>query len=44
MTFHERVRVLYIRFLLQDVHRFKLLRLSDMSNHLSCGRQHIAKN
>jgi hypothetical protein len=36
------VHVVCIRFLLQDEHRFKLIRLSDMSNHLSCGHQHIA--
>jgi hypothetical protein len=38
---HEHVRVICIRFLLHDVHQFKSLRLSDMSNyHLSCGSQH----
>jgi hypothetical protein len=38
---HERVRVVYIRFLFQDVHRFKSLPLLDMSNRLSCGHQHV---
>jgi hypothetical protein len=35
------VRVVCIRFPLQGVHRFELPRLSDMSNHLSCGSHHI---
>jgi hypothetical protein len=39
-TCHERVHVMCIRFLLHNVHRFKLSRLSDMSNHLSYGHQH----
>jgi hypothetical protein len=35
------VRVVCIRFLLQDIHQFESLRLSNMSNHLSCIHQHI---
>jgi hypothetical protein len=35
------VRVVCIRFSLQGVHQFKLPRLSDMSNHLACGSQHV---
>jgi hypothetical protein len=41
MAYHERIRVMCIRFLLQNVHQFKSPRLSDMSNHLSCVSQHI---
>jgi hypothetical protein len=41
MACHERIRVVCIRFLLQNVHRFESPQLSDMSNHLSYGRQHV---
>jgi hypothetical protein len=41
MGCHEHVRVVCIRFLLWDVHWFQSLRLSDMSNHLSCGCRHV---
>jgi hypothetical protein len=41
MTCHERVCVMCIRFLLQDVQQFKSSRLSNMSNLLSCGRQDV---
>jgi hypothetical protein len=37
------VCVMCIMFPLQDVHWFKSPWLSDMSNRLSCGHQHIAK-
>jgi hypothetical protein len=40
---HEHVRVMSIRFLLHDVHRFESPRLSGMSSRLSCGYQHIVK-
>jgi hypothetical protein len=30
-----------IRFLLHGVHRFESPQLSDMSNRLSCGNQHV---
>jgi hypothetical protein len=36
MTYHEHVHVMCIRFLLQDIHQFGSLWLSDMSNCLSC--------
>jgi hypothetical protein len=39
----ESVRVMCIRFPLDGEHRFKLPRLLDISNRLSCGHQHIAK-
>jgi hypothetical protein len=35
------VHVVCIKFSLQGVHRFKSPRLSGMTNHLSCGRQHV---
>jgi hypothetical protein len=35
------LRVVRIRFFLQDVHRFESLRLSDMSNWLSYGCQYV---
>jgi hypothetical protein len=35
------VCVMCIRFPVQGVHQFKSPRLSDMSNRLSCGSQHI---
>jgi hypothetical protein len=38
---HGRIRVVCIRFLLQDIHQFESPLLLDMSNHLSCGHQHI---
>jgi hypothetical protein len=38
---HERVHIVCIKFLVQDVHQFESPRLSDMSNHLSCGSQHV---
>jgi hypothetical protein len=41
MAYHERIRVMCIRFLLQVVHRLESPRLSDMSNRLSCGRQQV---
>jgi hypothetical protein len=41
MASHERVCVMCIRFLLQDVHRLKSPRLSDMSNRLSHSSQHV---
>jgi hypothetical protein len=34
-TYHGHIRVVCIKFLMQDVHRFVSPRLSDMSNHLS---------
>jgi hypothetical protein len=37
----RRVHVGCIRFPLQVVHRFESPRLSDMSNFLSCGHQHL---
>jgi hypothetical protein len=37
----ECVRIMCIRFLLQDVHRFKLSLFSDMSNRLSCGHRYV---
>jgi hypothetical protein len=41
MSCHERIHVVCTKFLLQDVHRFESLRLSDMSNRLSCDIQYI---
>jgi hypothetical protein len=35
MVRHGRVRVVCIRFLLQNIHRFELPQLLDMSNRLS---------
>jgi hypothetical protein len=35
------IHVVCIRFTLYDIHRFELPRLSDISNYLSQGRQHI---
>jgi hypothetical protein len=37
----QKAYVLCIKFPLQGVHRFESSRLSDMSNRLACGRQHI---
>jgi hypothetical protein len=41
MICRERVCVVFIKFLLQDVHQFESMWLSDMGDRLSCGRQHI---
>jgi hypothetical protein len=41
MTCHGSVHIMCIRFLLHDVYRFESSRLSDMSNRLSHGYQHV---
>jgi hypothetical protein len=41
MTYHGCVRVMCIRFLLQDVDHFETSQLSDISNRLSHGCQHV---
>jgi hypothetical protein len=43
MTCHGSVCVMCIRFLLQDVHQFESPWLSDMSNLLFQGRQHVVR-